>query len=200
MPLGLFRGVCSALLVRFRHSAVAIVVHRPLGAQCRAAAVLPLLHPTPAVCGTPREAARATVARLEGFDRGYYAGPLGHLSSDGAEFCVAIRSALVSGATVSIYAGAGLVEGSVPRHEWEETQVKMKNFTSLFPSPSAPPAAASATPSSAAATTAAASTPTPPPASRAPRASRSLPAGLLSLLHVGADGGEQLRLLLFVLQ
>ena len=52
----------------------------------RAAAVLPLLHPTPAVCGTPREAARATLARLEGFDRGYYAGPLGHLSTgdDGA--------------------------------------------------------------------------------------------------------------------
>ena len=67
------------------------------GGLCRTAAVLPLLHPTPAVCGTPREAARATIARLEPFDRGYYAGPLGHVSSEGCEFCVAIRSALVRG-------------------------------------------------------------------------------------------------------
>ena len=55
------------------------------GGLCRTAAVLPLLHPTPAVCGTPREAARATLARLEPFDRGYYAGPLGHISSEGCE-------------------------------------------------------------------------------------------------------------------
>ena len=103
------------------------------GGLCRTAAVLPLLHPTPAVCGTPREAARATLARLEPFDRGYYAGPLGHISSEGCEFCVGIRSALVCGDTVSLYAGAGLVAGSVARHELDETQAKMKDFTALFP-------------------------------------------------------------------
>ena len=122
------------------------------GGLCRTAAVLPLLHPTPAVCGTPREAARATLARLEPFDRGYYAGPLGHISSEGCEFCVGIRSALVHGDTVSLYAGAGLVEGSVARHELDETQAKMKDFTALFPPAPhpAPPVSAPAPPPSSA--------------------------------------------------
>lgn len=52
----------------------------------------------------------------------YHAGPLGHISSEGCEFCVGIRSALICGDTVSLYAGAGLVAGSVARHELDETQ------------------------------------------------------------------------------
>ena len=46
---------------------------------------------------------------------------------------MAIRSALVHGDTVRLYAGAGLVAGSVARHELDETQAKMKDFTALFP-------------------------------------------------------------------
>lgn len=53
------------------------------------------LHPTPAVCGRPREAAADVLAGQEAFDRGFYAGPFGWVSADGAEFAVAIRSALV---------------------------------------------------------------------------------------------------------
>jgi isochorismate synthase/2-succinyl-5-enolpyruvyl-6-hydroxy-3-cyclohexene-1-carboxylate synthase/2-succinyl-6-hydroxy-2,4-cyclohexadiene-1-carboxylate synthase/O-succinylbenzoate synthase len=96
-------------------------------------AALSLLHPTPAVCGTPSAAARRTIRELERFDRGFYAGPLGYLSSDSCEFCVGIRSALVRGAQASIFAGAGIVRGSTATSEWEEVHVKMKNFVSLFP-------------------------------------------------------------------
>ncbi|KXZ52491.1 hypothetical protein GPECTOR_9g535 [Gonium pectorale] len=57
--------------------------------------LLAALHPTPAVCGRPREAALGYLEELEAFDRGWYAGPFGWISGAGAEFVVAIRSGLV---------------------------------------------------------------------------------------------------------
>ncbi len=53
------------------------------------------LHPTPAVCGHPRGAAKDVLASQEIFDRGFYSGPFGWLSGSAAEFVVAIRSALI---------------------------------------------------------------------------------------------------------
>ena len=53
------------------------------------------LHPTPAVCGRPRTAAKDILASQEPFDRGFYSGPFGWLSGSAAEFVVAIRSALI---------------------------------------------------------------------------------------------------------
>ena len=53
------------------------------------------LHPTPAVCGRPRERALAALSAAEPFDRGFYSGPFGWISGAAAEFAVAIRSALV---------------------------------------------------------------------------------------------------------
>ena len=53
------------------------------------------LHPTPAVCGRPRGAAKDVLASREIFDRGFYSGPFGWLSGSAAEFVVAIRSALI---------------------------------------------------------------------------------------------------------
>lgn len=53
------------------------------------------LHPTPAVCGRPREGALAALTAAEPFDRGFYSGPFGWISGAAAEFAVAIRSALV---------------------------------------------------------------------------------------------------------
>jgi hypothetical protein len=57
--------------------------------------LLTALHPTPAVCGRPREDALGYLAASEPFDRGFYAGPFGWISQEAAEFVVAIRSALV---------------------------------------------------------------------------------------------------------
>ena len=85
------------------------------------------LHPTPAVGGSPREAAVAHIRELEGFPRGLYAGALGWLNArGGGEFFVGIRSALVDGAAARVFAGAGIVAGSVPENEFAETELKFK--------------------------------------------------------------------------
>jgi hypothetical protein len=88
---------------------------------------LAALHPTPAVGGTPLGAAVAAIRGLEGFPRGLYAGTIGWLNArGGGEFFVGLRSALVDGATARVYAGAGIVAGSVPEKEFAETELKFK--------------------------------------------------------------------------
>jgi menaquinone-specific isochorismate synthase len=90
------------------------------------------LHPTPAVGGAPRERALSWLAREEPFDRGIFAGPVGWVGYDAAEFCVAIRSGLVQGQTLAVYTGAGIVAGSVPEEEWDEIECKMGNFLEIL--------------------------------------------------------------------
>ncbi len=94
--------------------------------------LLPTFHPTPAVSGAPDPEARALIRKLEPFDRGWYAGPVGWISSKQAEYAVGIRSGLLSGRTLRIYTGAGIVEGSVPEEEWREIEVKLQSWQSLL--------------------------------------------------------------------
>ncbi len=90
------------------------------------AALLTALHPTPAVCGAPRAAAQAWLEAHEPFQRGLYAAPVGWVGGQRtADFTVAIRSALVEGATLSLFSGAGLVAGSDPAEEWREIDHKI---------------------------------------------------------------------------
>ncbi len=85
------------------------------------------LHPTAAVGGTPRDAALALIRQLEGMDRGRYAGPVGWVAADGdGEFGIALRCAELSGARARLFAGAGVVDGSLPEDELEETRVKLR--------------------------------------------------------------------------
>ena len=85
------------------------------------------LHPTPAVCGTPRATARAAIAEIEPFDRGFYTGMVGWTDADGdGEWVVALRCGQVEGSTVRLYAGAGVVGASCPAAELEETSVKLR--------------------------------------------------------------------------
>lgn len=91
------------------------------------------LHPTPAVCGTPREAARAWLRKNERLERGYYAGPVGYFDTHGdGEFHVALRSALVRGAHAWLYAGAGLVPGSEAEREFAEVEAKLRVMKSVL--------------------------------------------------------------------
>lgn len=94
--------------------------------------ILAALHPTAAVAGAPRSRATAMIAEIERFDRGWYAGPVGWVSADSAEFAVGIRSALVHGDRVDLYAGAGIVSGSDPVAEWEETETKMQSMIRIL--------------------------------------------------------------------
>jgi menaquinone-specific isochorismate synthase len=88
--------------------------------------LLRLLHPTPAVCGLPRDAALAFLAVEEPFERGWYAGPVGWFDGDGnGIFAPALRTAVHHDGTWRLFAGAGIVEGSEPALEWEETGIKL---------------------------------------------------------------------------
>jgi len=87
--------------------------------------LLEALHPTPAVGGYPSDLAIEFIRNHESFDRGWYAGPIGWLGVNEAEFAVAIRSALVSRSTVRLYSGAGIVRGSTPLNEWNEVGHKI---------------------------------------------------------------------------
>jgi menaquinone-specific isochorismate synthase len=106
-------------------------LHTPVRAalpeNVRLLAALAALHPTPAVGGAPLAAAVAGIRGLEGFPRGLYAGALGWVNArGGGEFFVGLRSALVDGATARVYAGAGIVAGSMPEKEFAETELKFK--------------------------------------------------------------------------
>jgi isochorismate synthase len=85
------------------------------------------LHPTPAVCGVPEDAARSTIAGLEPFDRGCYSGPVGWMNADGdGEWAVALRCAELRGSRARLFAGAGIVAGSRPDAELDETERKFR--------------------------------------------------------------------------
>ena len=88
--------------------------------------ILNTLHPTAAVNGTPSRRANELIRKTEPFSRGWYAGAIGWIASEQAEFAVAIRSALVHKQTISIYSGAGIVQNSDPEQEWEETELKKR--------------------------------------------------------------------------
>ncbi|MEM9159151.1 MAG: isochorismate synthase [Verrucomicrobiota bacterium] len=85
------------------------------------------LHPTPAVGGSPREAACARIRELEGFDRELYAGAIGWIDSKGdGEFLVGIRSAMIDGDRSRLFAGGGIVAASDPEKELAETELKFQ--------------------------------------------------------------------------
>ena len=95
-------------------------------------AILRAFHPTPATCGSPCAAAARFIAVNELFDRGWYAGPVGFVSRDEAEFAVAIRSMLWLGRKTHVYAGAGVVDGSESEREWNELEDKIAGVLHLL--------------------------------------------------------------------
>jgi menaquinone-specific isochorismate synthase len=85
------------------------------------------LHPTPAVCGRPRRAALDLIRGAEPFDRGWYSGPVGWFDPAGdGDFVPALRSAVGGGTRWRLFAGAGIVAGSDPDSEWDETALKFE--------------------------------------------------------------------------
>ncbi len=94
--------------------------------------VMGALHPTPAVGGYPVEPALAVIRNLEGFDRGWYTGPVGWIGPQGAEFAVALRCGLVRDRVLYLFAGAGIVEGSDPVAEWKEIEQKTSDILGVL--------------------------------------------------------------------
>lgn len=92
-------------------------------------AAVELLHPTPAVCGVPRTAALRVISESEPFERGLFGGVVGWQSHDGdGEWRVSIRCGLVTGFSVRLFAGAGIVRGSDADAEYDETTAKMQTM------------------------------------------------------------------------
>lgn len=89
--------------------------------------VLAALHPTPAVCGLPRDDAMSLLEREEPFERGWYSGPVGWFDASGdGIFAPALRCAVAKGREWRLFAGAGIVGASDPALEWEETGIKFE--------------------------------------------------------------------------
>ncbi|HEU4915321.1 MAG TPA: isochorismate synthase [Acidimicrobiia bacterium] len=89
--------------------------------------LLAAMHPTAAVAGTPTKSALELIRELESHKRGRYAGPVGWFDRSGeGEFAIALRCGKIDGATVTLYTGAGIVEGSDPAQEFDETEIKLR--------------------------------------------------------------------------
>lgn len=123
--------------------ALANVVHLATNVEGRLshppASILDLvsaLHPTPAVCGRPREVALEVIAELEDLDRGPYAGAVGWVDNRGnGSFAVSIRGAEISGRSARVIAGNGMVADSDPPTELIETRAKLQAMLSAIVRP-----------------------------------------------------------------
>lgn len=85
-------------------------------------AVIEKLHPTPAVCGLPKEAARDFLIAHEGYGRAYYSGFLGELNRDGkSDLFVNLRSMKMEQGKAQLFIGCGITKDSNPEKEFYET-------------------------------------------------------------------------------
>ncbi|MDG5799869.1 chorismate-binding protein [Marinilabiliaceae bacterium ANBcel2] len=90
------------------------------------------LHPTPALCGEPKEAARKIIKETEKHNRLYYGGFLGPATNDSVNLFVNIRCMLTNKRYSSIFAGGGLTRDSSKEDEWNETLLKCKTLLSAI--------------------------------------------------------------------
>lgn len=91
------------------------------------------LHPTPAVCGLPKEDTYSFISKNEGYDRRYYSGVVGWLDPQGTtDLYVNLRCMEVRDTEVKLYAGGGILPSSEVRSEWEETGEKMKTMKTIL--------------------------------------------------------------------
>jgi isochorismate synthase len=87
------------------------------------------LHPTPAICGTPTPDAKQSILEIEPFDRGFYTGAIGWTDATGdGRWVVSIRCAEVEDTALQLYAGGGIVLGSEPQRELDETTAKFRTM------------------------------------------------------------------------
>ena len=87
------------------------------------------LHPTPAVCGFPKQESREFILRHEGLERRYYSGFAGPVGIGGeTHLYVSLRCAELRDDTATLYAGSGIMPESMCLQEWHETEEKMRTI------------------------------------------------------------------------
>lgn len=95
--------------------------------------LLDALHPTPAVCGMPKEEAHRFILDNESCDRSYYSGFSGPLNMDGGTaMFVTLRCMCITRDRYRLYAGGGILPQSEEAMEWQETSAKMHSMLSLI--------------------------------------------------------------------
>lgn len=91
------------------------------------------LHPTPAVCGSPKEDALRFIVETESHQREYYSGFAGVLNHAGdTELYVNLRCMKVSQNQLALFAGGGITSKSVGEKEWRETDHKFRTLLSII--------------------------------------------------------------------
>lgn len=99
----------------------------------RRADFISAIHPTPAVCGLPKEESIAFIQQHEGYDRGYYAGFLGMVEdSSRMELYVNLRCMRFDEKSATLYAGGGILSTSDLTSEWMETEEKMNTLKRIL--------------------------------------------------------------------
>lgn len=123
-PYAVHAGALSHLKSDFRFS---------LPRQNELGNLLSLLHPTPAVCGLPKEEAYRFILRHEGYDRSYYSGFIGWLDPKGqSDLYVNLRCMHILPDRCTLYAGGGLLSSSSLEEEWQETEDKLQTMKRLL--------------------------------------------------------------------
>ncbi|WP_010134914.1 isochorismate synthase [Ochrovirga pacifica] len=87
--------------------------------------IVDLLHPTPAVCGLPKEQSKAFILANENYNRSFYTGYLGVVNWNAkTELFVNLRCLNWVNNLINLYVGGGITAQSIAEKEWEETQAK----------------------------------------------------------------------------
>ncbi|OWR12989.1 chorismate-binding protein [Chryseobacterium sp. VAUSW3] len=82
------------------------------------------LHPTPAVCGIPKEMCRNTIENFEPHPRNFYAGYIKVETEENVQYFVNLRCAEFFRNAALVYVGGGITSESSPEKEWRETELK----------------------------------------------------------------------------
>ena len=126
-PYPAYAGALSHLKTDFRFS---LKDNKGLGD------LLKVLHPTPAVCGLPKEEAYQFILQNEGYDRRYYSGFIGWLDPEGrTDIYVNLRCMHIEDKQLTLYAGGGLLASSELNDEWLETEKKLQTIKRLIAVP-----------------------------------------------------------------
>ncbi len=95
--------------------------------------LLNLLHPSPAVCGFPKNEAFDFIIENEGYDRKYYSGFLGYLDVDNkTDLFVNLRCMQIFNKNLRLFAGGGILPSSELISEWKETEYKLQTILSII--------------------------------------------------------------------
>jgi len=90
------------------------------------------LHPTPAVCGLPKDVANELILKMEKHNRFFYSGVVGLIGEQSTNLFVNLRCCQITEGSAFLYLGGGFTKDSIPSLEWEETENKSETLLNIF--------------------------------------------------------------------